>query len=93
MDGGYTNLMMYSDSFGVAIQCGSNVVATISSRIPTIYKDINSHHSKCFGIVISIQIIIALQQYMQINNINIQPHTTNLFCDNKSAVDTINKIR
>jgi hypothetical protein len=99
-DNRYTNMTMCSDggakekngSFGSVLQCQNTTVLQISSQIPNIYDIIHSHRSECFGLLISMNVILTLQQYMILHNIPIIPHKIELFCNNKSAVDTINKI-
>jgi hypothetical protein len=53
----------------------------------------NSHLSECNGLLISVQIIFMLQQYLKYIKSIIPPYTKVLCCDNKSAVETINKVQ
>jgi hypothetical protein len=89
-DGGSKN---NKGSFRIIMQGNSNTLLTISSRIPCIYDKSNSHRSECYGLFMSIQVIIAIYQYMELLKISICTHNIELFCYNKSAVDTIKILR
>jgi ribonuclease HI len=80
-------------SFGVIFACNKNICMTLSSRVPEIYDTSNSHRSECYGLLASLQMIILIQQYLADNNIPLEPKEIQLYCDNKSAVDTINKTK
>jgi hypothetical protein len=65
----------------------------ISCRIPEIYKLIHSYCSKCFGLLVSTQIVVIIQQYLIMKSRTILPHKVQLYCDCKSAVEWINKMK
>jgi hypothetical protein len=93
----YTNLQICSDGesrnkkrkFWYSGTMQSKNCMTVSSCIPEIYIEPNSNRSECYGILISVQIKLLIQQYLLSLNIPIQPHYVYLCCNNKSAVDTI----
>jgi hypothetical protein len=89
-DGGCKN---NKGSIGVVIQTGNKISMQLSSRVPDVYEEMNSHRSECNGLLISVQIIHMLQQYLKYIKSIVPPHTIVLCCDNKSAVETINKLR
>jgi hypothetical protein len=101
LHGQYVNMSMCSDggsthtkgSFGLVISCNNRIVLQANSRIPDIYEDINSHRSECMGLLLSVQILHLLQIYIQIRHPPLLPQKIILCCDNKSAVDAINKYR
>jgi hypothetical protein len=91
-DGGAKN---DKGSIGIVIKSHDRMIVKLCSRIPNGYDDINSHRSECYGILISVYLISLMQQYYTLLNTgaSIRPHSVTLCCDNKSAVNTINKLR
>jgi hypothetical protein len=81
-------------NFRIMLQCDNKKVLHICCCVPKIYKDVNSHCSECFGLLISTQIIILLQQYLKLQQQIIVPYNVNvnLYCDIKSSGNTVNKL-
>jgi hypothetical protein len=81
-------------SIGIVLQCNQRIVMRISSRIPEGYEDPNSHRCECFGLLMSVHLISLIQDYIKLVHKQILcPQSIHVYCDNKSSVDTINKLQ
>jgi hypothetical protein len=97
----YTQIFMCSDggqkddkgSFGIVLKAGGKIVITLHNRVPKIYEKLNSHRCKCYGLILSIQLLLMIQKFMIEKQRTILPHKVLLCCDNKSVVDYMAKSR
>jgi hypothetical protein len=77
---------------GIVMSANDKIIMRNQSRIPNVYGELTSYQSEGYGILNAITSVNLMSEYLMTKGKQI-PEEIRVYCDNKSMIDTINKLK